>query len=212
MANARTTTRAVEDQQKDFHFQRSVEPSARGVEEAGAATIAAMMEWGLATFAERGERVATVLVSWLARNDHAFGKIYLYVTYNQRNQELLVTARDGGSMLPVFDYGDMLRDALADAGDLNNGAEYITGGRQLWCVLGPLRPWSVRYTWRPNPGVSHPSYTYHRCETRADAERAAATTTDRSASVTGVVLRRIEFFGPGDETWTGFYERPDRAW
>jgi hypothetical protein len=193
---------------REFRLERTVSSTPQGVRDAGAAVVNALTEWGLATYAERGERVATVLTSWLARHDHYLGKIYLFARYDPALRELYVAARDGGSMLPVCGHGDMLRAALAEAGDLISGAQYITGGRMLWSTLGPLLPWTVRCTWSVKRGADHAYQTYERCESRQLAEQAAAAVPAEPER--GVRLLDAEIKGPGDE-WTSVYRRASTA-
>ena len=184
-----------------WHRSAFFEASPTGAEAAGAAVLIQLKEWDLASYAERGEHVAATLVSWLACHGPGDGRVGLMMRYSSRRRELLITAADGGTMLPVFHPGDALRATLAASWDLDNGAERVGCGRRLWCLLGAIQPWQLRYTWNVPHGYFHPVYSYDRRETREEAEDAATSVGRARGAQTGPRLVAVEIRGPTSEFW-----------
>lgn len=189
-----------------WQLRQAFAPTPHGIEEAGNATRTLLIDWGLATFAERGEHAATVMASWLALNGPGRGWIQLVVRYDPRQRELLISALDAGSLLPTAHLGDKLGATLAESGGLASGAYRTDGGRRLRCLLGPVKPWSVRYTWRAPRGDHHPQHTYDHFETSEDAERAASATAANRSAAAGFALLAADIEGPGYGEWRTIYE------
>lgn len=184
------------------HFGTSCEPAAAELELAGAECVEKLIEWGLIAWTRRAEHAVMALASWLARTDHTFGRIHVELCYDPLVRELCIRAKDTGSMLPVFESADVLRTALTEACDALNGAEYLTGGRMIWCVLKPEMPWTVRYAWLLPDGMIHPRHTTERHESEEQALQAANwALRNRERVGNGLAIEAVAIRGPGDEDW-----------
>jgi hypothetical protein len=184
------------------HFGTSCEPTSAELELASAECVEKLIEWGLTAWTRRAEHAVIALASWLAHSDHTFGRIHVELRYDPLARELRIRAKDRGSMLPVFESAEVLRTALTDARDATNGAEYLAGGRMVWCVLKPEMPWTVRYAWHLPDGMIHPRHTTERHESKEQAIQAANwALRNRDRVGNGLAIEAVAIRGPGDEGW-----------